>query len=106
MSSNLNMDTTGSPESSQQCGTCNAASFSCWCVDCREALCAVCVSAHRRVSVTRFHKLLNQPPAGSILTPPTKFCRQHPTEPLKLFCFTCNKLTCRDCQLMTHMNHR
>ncbi|XP_073341798.1 uncharacterized protein trim33l [Pagrus major] len=91
---------------SQQCSSCDDSSARCWCVDCNEALCDACVSAHRRVSVTRSHKILNQPAAGSVSTPPIKFCRLHPAEPLKLFCFTCNQLTCRDCQLMGHMNHR
>uniref|UniRef100_UPI0037E966DB tripartite motif-containing protein 66 n=1 Tax=Semicossyphus pulcher TaxID=241346 RepID=UPI0037E966DB len=91
---------------SQQCCSCDSSSTSCWCVDCNEALCEACLSAHRRVTITRSHRILNQPPAGAAATPPTKFCRLHPSEPLKLFCFTCKKLTCRDCQLITHMNHR
>ncbi|XP_074510464.1 uncharacterized protein trim33l isoform X2 [Sebastes fasciatus] len=91
---------------SQQCCSCDASSARCWCVDCNEALCDICVSAHRRVTVTRSHRILNQPPAGGVSTPPTKFCRLHPSEPLKLYCFTCNQLTCRDCQLTAHMNHR
>ncbi|XP_063736828.1 transcription intermediary factor 1-beta isoform X2 [Eleginops maclovinus] len=91
---------------SQQCSSCESSSARCWCVDCNEALCDVCVSAHRRVSITRSHRLLNHPPAGAVCPPPTKFCRLHPSEPLKLFCFTCQQLTCRDCQLTLHMNHR
>ncbi|XP_067365291.1 uncharacterized protein trim33l isoform X2 [Channa argus] len=119
MRANLNMEKTEHSENgfSQQCNSCDAPSFSGWCLDCHEALCEDCVSAHRRVSVTRSHRLLNHPPAGPRTTtcqrvigdpstPPTKFCRLHPSEPLKLFCLTCNQLTCRDCQLMTHMNHR
>ncbi|XP_047453617.1 transcription intermediary factor 1-alpha isoform X2 [Mugil cephalus] len=43
---------------------------------------------------------------GNVSILPTKFCRVHPSEPLKLFCFTCSRLTCRDCQLKVHMNHR
>ncbi|KAK5879477.1 hypothetical protein CesoFtcFv8_022589 [Champsocephalus esox] len=92
---------------SQQCSSCDSPSARCWCVDCNEALCNVCVSAHRRVSVTRTHHLLNHhPPAGGVSPPPIKFCRLHPSEPLRLFCFTCKVLTCRDCQLTAHMNHR
>ncbi|TDH11195.1 hypothetical protein EPR50_G00058270 [Perca flavescens] len=91
---------------SQQCSSCDAPAARCWCVDCNEALCDVCVSAHRRVTVTRSHRILNQPQEGGVSTCPTKFCRLHPSEPLKLFCFTCNMLTCRDCQLTAHMNHR
>ncbi|XP_028437464.1 uncharacterized protein LOC114557932 isoform X3 [Perca flavescens] len=86
--------------------SCDAPAARCWCVDCNEALCDVCVSAHRRVTVTRSHRILNQPQEGGVSTCPTKFCRLHPSEPLKLFCFTCNMLTCRDCQLTAHMNHR
>lgn len=44
--------------------------------------------------------------SGNFSTPPIKFCRLHPSEPLKLFCFTCNQFTCRDCQLTAHKNHR
>ncbi|XP_026039912.1 E3 ubiquitin-protein ligase TRIM33 isoform X2 [Astatotilapia calliptera] len=102
------MEATGASEDnlSQQCSNCDAASAACWCLDCNEALCSVCVSAHRRVTVTRSHRLLHHPPEGNILSSPTKFCRLHPSEPLQLICFTCKQLTCRDCQLTTHMNHR
>ncbi|XP_060937479.1 transcription intermediary factor 1-alpha [Limanda limanda] len=89
----------------QQCCSCDTSSSRCWCVDCGEALCDDCVSAHRRVTLTRSHRILNQPP-GNVSTPPTKFCRLHPSEPLKLFCRTCFQYTCRDCQLIGHMNHR
>ncbi|XP_068426929.1 E3 ubiquitin-protein ligase TRIM33 isoform X2 [Clinocottus analis] len=89
----------------QQGCSCGSASTR-WCLDCDEALCDICLMAHRRVTVTRSHRILNQPNAGDVSTPPVKFCRLHPSEPLKLYCFTCNKLTCRDCQLAAHMNHR
>lgn len=62
--------------SSPQCSNCDAASAACWCLDCNEALCGVCVSAHRRVTVTRSHRLLHHPPEGKN-TPPTprsRFC--------------------------------
>uniref|UniRef100_A0AAQ5ZJ20 B box-type domain-containing protein n=1 Tax=Amphiprion ocellaris TaxID=80972 RepID=A0AAQ5ZJ20_AMPOC len=109
----------------QQCSNCDSCSARCWCLDCNEAMCDDCVSAHRRVTVTRSHRLINQLPqdqihgdlswtepghlqlpSGNIWSSPTKFCRLHPSEPLQLFCFTCSLLTCRDCQLMAHMNHR
>ncbi|XP_047196875.1 uncharacterized protein trim33l isoform X2 [Hippoglossus stenolepis] len=99
-----NMETT-EDSLNQQCCSCDTSSSRCWCVDCGEALCDDCVSAHRRVTVTRSHRILNQPP-GNVSTLPTKFCRLHPSEPLKLFCRTCFQYTCRDCQLIGHMNHR
>ncbi|TRZ03681.1 hypothetical protein DNTS_033761 [Danionella cerebrum] len=33
------------------------------------------------------------------------FCEIHRQEPLKLFCETCDLLTCRDCQLLKHKDH-
>ena len=34
------------------------------------------------------------------------YCSIHSKEPLKLFCDTCDKLTCRDCQLQQHKDHK
>ncbi|XP_023820247.1 transcription intermediary factor 1-beta-like isoform X2 [Oryzias latipes] len=89
----------------QKCGSCGGAPVWCWCVDCNEALCHDCVSAHRRVTVTRRHKLLDQAPPEVRSIAPTKFCSLHPSETLQLFCFRCNQMTCRDCQLVAHKNH-
>lgn len=41
-----------------------------------------------------------------IETSEEKFCPIHPKEPLQLFCDPCEVLTCRDCQLQQHKNHR
>uniref|UniRef100_A0A3P9I578 B box-type domain-containing protein n=1 Tax=Oryzias latipes TaxID=8090 RepID=A0A3P9I578_ORYLA len=89
----------------QKCGSCGGAPVWCWCVDCNEALCHDCMSAHRRVTVTRRHKLLDQAPPEVRSIAPTKFCSLHPSETLQLFCFRCNQMTCRDCQLVAHKNH-
>ncbi|KAM4735517.1 uncharacterized protein trim33l isoform 2-T2 [Anableps anableps] len=102
------METAGAPGDVQtlQCGSCEGCSASCWCLDCSEALCDACLAAHRRVTLTRSHRVLNHQPEGTSLISPIKFCRRHPSEELKLFCFTCSQLTCRDCQLADHKNHR
>ena len=34
------------------------------------------------------------------------FCPTHKQEQLKLYCETCDKLTCRDCQLIDHRGHK
>lgn len=36
----------------------------------------------------------------------TLFCTTHPHEKLSLFCEYCDKLTCRDCQLIEHREHK
>ncbi|XP_034542169.1 transcription intermediary factor 1-alpha-like [Notolabrus celidotus] len=94
----------------QLCMTCDdnteAAGF---CVNCVEYLCATCVEAHQRVKFTRDHTIrqkagaTQEVPGGSTLRP--MFCDVHKQEPLKLFCETCDLLTCRDCQLAKHKDH-
>lgn len=34
------------------------------------------------------------------------FCKEHTNERLALFCETCERLTCRDCQLTRHRDHK
>lgn len=34
------------------------------------------------------------------------FCTVHTKEQLSLFCQTCDRLTCRDCQLSEHREHK
>ena len=44
--------------------------------------------------------------APALVEESPKTCALHPGEPLKLFCDTCDRLTCRDCQLLEHKDHR
>ncbi len=95
----------------------NAASSS-FCVNCSEWLCEPCIQAHQRVKVTRDHIIksreeyddsveLNKE-SNSVASSGQKplYCKLHPHEQLRLFCATCDKLTCRDCQLVEHKDHR
>nr|XP_046250963.1 transcription intermediary factor 1-alpha-like [Scatophagus argus] len=94
----------------QLCMTCDdnteAAGF---CVNCVEYLCATCVEAHQRVKFTRDHTIRQKAEASQegqgISAPRPMFCDIHKQEPLKLFCETCDLLTCRDCQLVKHKDH-
>lgn len=38
--------------------------------------------------------------------PNNLYCSIHPQEKLSLFCEHCDKLTCRDCQLIEHRDHK
>jgi len=88
------------------------------CIQCREWLCDTCVQAHQRVKVTRDHVIKSKEEyekdselkeqARPATSPDQKplFCKMHPHEQLRLFCATCDKLTCRDCQLVEHKDHR
>ena len=91
-----------------------------FCTDCSEWLCEPCAQAHRRVKVTKDHNVesigqLSASAAGSSSHPlaaagvskrRSLMCPSHPNELLKLYCETCVKLTCRDCQLAEHRDHK
>ena len=77
-----------------------------YCLDCSEWLCAECLAAHKRVKLTKNHKLCEEPPEATIGNPAEQMCPDHPNEPLQLFCDSCDTLTCRDCQLQKHRDHQ
>lgn len=80
-----------------------------YCVECMEFLCVTCIEAHQRVRFTRDHSIRQKeemsPEAVGLSTQKPVFCDIHKQEPLKLFCETCDRLTCRDCQLLKHKDH-
>ncbi|XP_029957729.1 transcription intermediary factor 1-beta isoform X3 [Salarias fasciatus] len=92
--------------SQQLCSNCDTSLSKFWCLDCNGSLCDDCELAHRRVSLTRSHRLRNQPQSVTpTLLTPVKYCRLHMSEPLELYCFTCQQFTCKDCQLTAHRSH-
>ncbi|XP_015197734.2 E3 ubiquitin-protein ligase TRIM33 isoform X2 [Lepisosteus oculatus] len=102
----------GSDENSTQvCTSCedNATAVG-FCVECGEWLCKTCIEAHQRVKFTKDHKIrkkedVSSESVGTSGQRPV-FCPVHKQEALKLFCETCDRLTCRDCQLLEHKEHR
>ncbi|XP_039655587.1 E3 ubiquitin-protein ligase TRIM33 isoform X4 [Perca fluviatilis] len=104
---------TSDEKAAQVCTSCedNAGTIG-FCVECGEWLCKTCVEAHQRVKITKDHKIHTKEDADaaseSVGTPGQRpvFCPIHKQEPLKLFCETCDTLTCRDCQLLEHKEHR
>ncbi|XP_029291565.1 E3 ubiquitin-protein ligase TRIM33 isoform X2 [Cottoperca gobio] len=104
---------TSDEKSAQVCTSCedNAGTIG-FCVECGEWLCKTCVEAHQRVKITKDHKIHTKEDADaaseSVGTTGQRpvFCPIHKQEPLKLFCETCDTLTCRDCQLLEHKEHR
>ncbi|XP_029115739.1 transcription intermediary factor 1-alpha isoform X1 [Scleropages formosus] len=80
-----------------------------FCVECVEFLCVTCIGAHQRVKFTKDHTIRQKeevsPEAVCVSNQKPVFCDIHKQEPLKLFCETCDRLTCRDCQLLKHKDH-
>lgn len=97
-------------KSSQVCMSCeDNTEATGYCVECVEFLCVTCIEAHQRVKFTRDHTIRQKqdmsPESLDISTQRPVFCDIHKQEPLKLFCETCDRLTCRDCQLLRHKDH-
>ena len=82
-----------------------------FCRQCAEFLCDECVRSHHRLKVFVGHVVasledLKKGGAKNIpLTeaPPPK-CRDH-NKSIKIFCFDCNCLICRDCTIIDHNGH-
>ena len=83
-----------------------------FCRQCTAFLCAHCVEHHKTLRVFAGHKVdtLEDLKKGGALdiplqeAPPPK-CPEH-DEPMKIFCFDCNHLICRDCVLYDHREHK
>eukprot|EP00731_Ephydatia_muelleri_P008764 Em0004g1102a len=85
-----------------------------FCCTCHHLLCKPCHDHHKRNKILQHHQMvgldkesLNVLP--SIMKPITKrFCSQpdHEIEELEYYCETCQLLTCRDCTLGLHKDHR
>uniref|UniRef100_A0A8C5TTD6 RING-type E3 ubiquitin transferase n=1 Tax=Malurus cyaneus samueli TaxID=2593467 RepID=A0A8C5TTD6_9PASS len=68
------------------------------CTRCNKWLCSSCTEEHRH----------GKEPGDLFLAASefSLFCALHPQEPLKLFCESCDTLTCRSCLLSEHKEHR
>ncbi|XP_050316343.1 E3 ubiquitin-protein ligase TRIM33 [Anthonomus grandis grandis] len=95
-----------------KCSSCSdEAPASSYCADCSEFICDNCVQAHQRLKITKDHTIKSKEDGINELNAlhngaANLFCSVHPHEKLSLFCETCDKLTCRDCQLIEHREHK
>ena len=94
------------------CEQCAGAKSVAFCRQCAEFICGDCSRSHKKMKVFAGHlvatlKNLKRGGAKSIPfveAPPPK-CSDH-DEPMKIFCFDCNRLVCRDCVLYDHREHK
>ena len=94
------------------CGMCSGGKAIAFCHHCAEFLCSECARSHQKMKVFVGHKVsiledLKKGGAKDIVVkeaPPPK-CPEH-DEPMKIFCFDCNHLICRDCVLYDHREHK
>ncbi|NWU88887.1 TRI66 protein, partial [Upupa epops] len=80
------------------------------CTSCNRWLCSSCTEEHRHGKETGDRFLaVSLKDCTAIDDEPSEFsvcCPVHTQEPLKLFCETCDTLTCHSCLLTEHKEHR
>ena len=94
------------------CEMCSRAKAEAFCRQCTEFICNDCVRLHGVLKVFAGHKVvtLQELKEGGAKAIPLKeappsMCKDH-DEQLKIYCFDCNHLICRDCVLYDHAGHK
>jgi len=84
-----------------------------YCCDCKQKLCEECFRHHRKLKVTKNHRLISineQRPADEDLIqgllPVTVVCDLHIYEDLKIYCRTCKTCVCAVCFTENHEGHK
>ena len=94
------------------CELCCEGKPSCYCNQCSKFLCSTCEESHQRMKALFLsHQVVSLqeielPEAKQLFDKPVtlKSCAAH-EEPLKVFCFDCKCLICRDCTVRDHNGH-
>ena len=94
------------------CEMCSGAKAEAFCRQCTEFICNDCVRSHRKMKVFAGHKVvtLQELKEGGAKEIPLKeappsMCKDH-DEQLKIYCFDCSCLICRDCIIYDHTGHK
>ena len=93
----------------EQCSESKAVAF---CRQCTEFICDGCVKIHKKLKVLSDHKVttleeLKEGGAKQIFLKqaPPPMCNSH-DEQMKIYCYECKHLICRDCVLDDHAGHK
>ena len=94
------------------CEMCSRAKAVAFCRQCTDFICSDCMKSHRELKVFAGHKVvtLQELKEGGAKAIPLKeaqppMCKDH-DEQLKIYCFDCNHLICRDCVISDHAGHK
>ena len=94
------------------CGDCDSSDAAvAFCSVCHSYLCSACSNIHKKLKHLRNHKVtslecLDGEEVKVETNTRTLYCREHPEEPLKVFCLTCQVLVCLHCIVDSHQQHR
>ena len=94
------------------CEMCSKSKAIAFCRQCTDFICSRCVESHETLKVFRGHQVvtLEELKQGGAKEIPLKegppmMCPEH-EEQMKIFCFDCNRLICRDCIIYDHSDHK
>ena len=94
------------------CEMCSGAKAEAFCRQCTDFICNDCAKLHMKLKVFAGHKVvtLQELKEGGAKAIPLKeapppMCKDH-DEQLKIYCFDCNHLICRDCIIRDHAGHK
>ena len=94
------------------CEMCSRGKAEAFCRQCTDFICSDCMRSHRVLKVFAGHKVvtLQELKEGGAKAIPLKeappsMCEDH-NEQLKIYCFDCNLLICRDCVISDHAGHK
>ena len=82
-----------------------------FCRQCEQFACSYCVGAHKKMKqfaghqVIKIQDLTDPRRSAKRQTKLVLKCSRHKNEELKLYCYTCTQLICRDCILIEHKDH-
>ena len=94
------------------CECCSEGKAVAFCRQCTDFICTECVTQHRKMKQFAGHKVTTLEDLGKggaknvpLKETPLPKCEEH-DEPMKIFCYDCNRLVCRDCVLYDHREHK
>ena len=94
------------------CEMCSRAKAEAFCRQCTDFICNSCVGLHQTLKMFAGHKVvtLQELKEGGAKEIPLKeappsMCKDH-DEQLKIYCFDCSRLICRDCIIYDHAGHK
>ena len=93
-----------------KCEMCSGDRAKAFCRQCTQFICDECVKQHHRMKVFAGHKIVSldelKEGVKEIIMEesPLQVCKEH-DEAMKIYCFDCNCLICRDCTIEDHSGH-
>ena len=94
-----------------QCDKCGEGEVQGFCRDCGQFICQHCLETHHKWKELQSHEISSlddvEETASKMATPikVATLCTEHTSEPIKIYCETCDELICRDCTVKTHRDH-